>query len=184
MTYPVYVYGSPILRKVAKPIDKNMKGLQQLIDDMFETMYKSDGVGLAAPQVGISKRLFVIDASPMAEDNPDLENFKKVFINPLILDERGTAWVFNEGCLSIPNIREDVSRLAEIEIEYYDENFEFHHEKFDGVKARIIQHEYDHLEGVLFVDRINPLKKRILRGKLNAISKGKVDISYKIKFPG
>ncbi len=184
MTYPVYVYGSPVLRKVAGPVEEDMNGLSRLIEDMFETMYKSDGVGLAAPQVGISKRIFVIDASPMAEENPELEGFKKAFINPVILYREGDEWPFNEGCLSIPNIREDVNRPSDIEIEYYDENFKFYREKFDGIKARIIQHEYDHLEGILFVDRINPLKKRILRGKLNAISKGKVDISYKIKFPG
>jgi peptide deformylase len=184
MIYPVYVYGSPVLRKVAEPVEEDMKGLQQLIEDLYETMYKSDGVGLAAPQIGVSKRIFVLDATPMAGDDPEVEGFKKAFINPVILNEQGEEWTFNEGCLSIPNIREDITRPSEILIEYYDEQFNFYRESYDGIKARIIQHEYDHLEGVLFVDRINPLRKRILRGKLNAISKGKVDINYKIKFPG
>lgn len=184
MIYPVYVYGSPVLRKVAEPVEEDMKGLQQLIEDLYETMYKSDGVGLAAPQIGVSKRIFVLDATPMSGDDPEVEGFKKAFINPVILNEQGEEWTFNEGCLSIPNIREDITRPSEILIEYYDEQFNFYRESYDGIKARIIQHEYDHLEGVLFVDRINPLRKRILRGKLNAISKGKVDINYKIKFPG
>lgn len=184
MVYPIYVYGSPVLRKSAQPIDENMNGLVKLVEDMFETMYKSDGVGLAAPQIGISKQVFVIDAEPMAEDAPELKGFKKAFVNPVMINQSGDDWSFNEGCLSIPNIREDIMRPSNIEIEYYDEHFQHHRDKFDGIKARIIQHEYDHLHGILFVDKINPLRKRILKGKLNAISKGKVDISYKIKYPG
>lgn len=148
---------------------------------MWETMYKSDGVGLAAPQVGRNIRIFVIDGSGMADDNPEMHDFKKTFINPKILNQEGEPWIFNEGCLSLPNIREDISRPAKITLEYYDEEFNFHHEDFDGLKARIIQHEYDHLEGVLLVDHISAIKRKLLTGKLNAISKGKVDVSYKIK---
>lgn len=184
MIYPVYVFGSPILRKKAKEIEEGEEGLSELVENLFETMYASDGVGLAAPQVGISKRIFVIDASPMKEDDEALEGFKKAFINPYIIDQTGEKWPFNEGCLSIPTIREDVERPAEVEIEYYDENFNYHHETFSGIKARIIQHEYDHLEGVLFIDKISPLKKKLLKSKLMSISKGKVDVEYKIKFPG
>jgi len=148
-------------------------------------MYNAEGVGLAAPQVGKSLRLFIVDASNIEEDDEEfMEDFKQVFINPVILEEEGEEWPFNEGCLSIPLIREDVIRKPVIRIQYYDENWNFHDEKFDGVKARIIQHEYDHLEGILFVDKINPLKKRLINGKLNAISRGKVDIDYKIKHTG
>ncbi len=184
MVYPVYVFGSPVLRKKAQEIEEGEEGLAEMIENLFETMYASDGVGLAGPQVGISKRIFVIDASPMEEDDETLKDFKKVFINPVIINQTGDKWPFNEGCLSIPNIREDVERPSDIEIEYYDENFNYYHEKLDGIKARIIQHEYDHLEGVMFVDRISPLKKKLLKGKLASISKGKVDVEYKIKFPG
>lgn len=184
MIYPVFVYGSPVLRKKAEPIQKDEEGLGALIENLFETMYHSDGVGLAAPQVGVSQQIFVIDASPMAEDDPSVDGFKKVFINPNIIDYYGEDWVFSEGCLSLPNIREDVDRPEEIEMEYYDEHFNYHKETFDGIKARIIQHEYDHLLGILFIDKLKPLKKRLLKGKLNAITKGKVETAYKIKFPG
>lgn len=183
MVYPVYVFGSPVLRKKAKEIEEDEEVLTELIENLFETMYASEGIGLAAPQVGISKRIFVIDASPLKEDDESLETFKKTFINPIILNQTGEKWAFNEGCLSIPSIREDVERPSEIEIEYYDENFNYHHEKYSGIKARIIQHEYDHLEGVLFIDKISPLKKKLLKGKLMSISKGKVDVEYKIKYP-
>lgn len=184
MIYPVYVYGTSILRKVAKEIPKDYPGLQELISDMFETMYHAEGVGLAAPQIGKSIRLFVIDATAVEEEDEEFINdFKKVFINPIIVEEAGEEWAFNEGCLSIPLIREDVNRKPELRIQYYDENWEYHDEKYEGVKARIIQHEYDHLEGILFVDKINPLRRRLLNGKLNAITKGKVDIDYKIKTP-
>ncbi len=184
MTYPVYVYGTNVLRKKAKEIPEDYKGLKELIDNMFETMYSAEGVGLAAPQVGKSLRLFIVDASAVEEDDEEFqEDFKKVFINPVILEETGEEWLFNEGCLSIPLIREDVARKPKIRIQYYDENWEFHDEIFEGVKARIIQHEYDHLDGILFVDKLNPLRKKLLRSKLKAISKGKVDIEYKIKIP-
>jgi peptide deformylase len=151
---------------------------------MFETMYKSDGVGLAAPQVNHSIRLFLIDASHYAEDQPELEGFRKIFINAHIIEESGTEWNFNEGCLSIPEIREDVMRKPRIRIQYHDENFNFHDEVFEGIAARIIQHEYDHLEGTLFVDRINPLRKMLLKRKLNDISTGNIDVAYKMIFPG
>jgi len=194
MILPIVVYGDPVLRKVGAEIDENYEGLQQLIKDMFETMYNANGVGLAAPQVGKAIRLFVIDTSPFAEsedeDDDDeftaeqkkeLEAFKKVFINAQILDESGKEWAFNEGCLSIPKIRENVNRLPEIEIEYYDENFKKHVEKYDGVIARVIQHEYDHIEGKLFTDRISPFKRKLISGKLNDIAKGKIFADYKTK---
>ncbi len=182
---PVYVYGMSVLRKTAQEIDKDYEGLDQLIDDMFETMIVSEGVGLAAPQIGKSVRLFLVDASRMEDidDEPDLKDFKRVFINPFITDEWGEKWSFNEGCLSIPNIREEVSRLSKVRIEYYDENWNFHEEEYDGVKARIIQHEYDHLEGRLFVDLINPLRKKLIGPKLRGISRGRVDCDYKIIYP-
>lgn len=185
MIYPITVYGEPLLRKVAEPIAKNMDGLQQLIDDMFETMYHSDGVGLAAPQIGKSLRIFVIDASSAADDDePELEGFKKAFINPEILERRGDEWVMNEGCLSLPEIREDVSRPEFVKIRYVDENFVEHVEEYGGFAARVIQHEYDHLEGILFIDYLSPLRKRMLKGKLTAISKGKVHPAYRIVIPG
>jgi peptide deformylase len=162
-------------------VEKDYKGLNTLIADMFETMCKSDGMGLAAPQIGKSKRLIVIDATSMAEDDPSMKDFKKVFINARIVKEEGEPWIFNEGCLSLPKIREDVLRKPRIHIQYYDENWQYHDEYFDGVKARIIQHEYDHLDGILFIDRISPLRKKLLQGRLNDITKCKVDVDYKIK---
>jgi peptide deformylase len=183
MILPVYVFGSPILRRISVDIDKNYEGLQTFMTDLWETMYKSDGLGLAAPQVGKSIRMFVIDASPLQEDDASLKDFKKIFINARITERSGDEWSFTEGCLSIPNIREEVYRPSKIRIEYFDENWEFHDEYFDGIPARIIQHEYDHLEGLMFVDKISPLRRRLLMGKLTAISKGKVDVNYKIKIP-
>ncbi len=183
MILPIVAYGDPVLKKVAEEIDGDYPGLEKLIADMYETMYSSKGVGLAAPQINKSIRLFIIDASPFADEYPEMEGWKKTFINPRILEEEGEEWDFNEGCLSIPGIREDVERKPELILEYEDENFELHEEKFDGVVARVIQHEYDHLEGVLFTDHLSPLKKRLLKGKLNDISKGIVDVNYKMKFP-
>ena len=184
MVLPVYVYGMPVLRKIAGEIDEDYEGLDQLIDDMFETMKASEGVGLAAPQIGKSIRLFVVNAEDMElDDEPDIKGFKKVFINPYIVEEWGDKWEFNEGCLSIPLIREDVIRPSKVKIEYYDENWDFREEAYEGVRARIIQHEYDHLDGKLFVDKINPLRKKLLSSRLNAISKGRVDIDYKIIYP-
>lgn len=189
MIYPIYVYGTTVLRKKTVDIDQNYPNLVKLIEDMFETMKFSEGVGLAAPQIGLSIRIFVVDATGSGpeeegiETEEDLSDFKKVFINPKIMKYWGEPWTFNEGCLSIPDLREDVDRPEKIRIQYFDETFTFHDEEFEGVKARIIQHEYDHLEGVLFVDKINPLRKRLIAGRLNAISLGKVDIHYKIKIP-
>jgi peptide deformylase len=183
MILPVLAYGHPTLRKIAVDIDKDYPGLDQFIADMYETMYSSNGVGLAAPQVNRSIRLFIIDATPYAEDFPDETDLKRVFINARIIEESGEEWAFNEGCLSIPKIREDVIRKSELRIQYYDENFNFHDERLKGVFARVIQHEYDHLDGILFVDLINPLRKMMLKRKLTEITKGIVDIDYKMIFP-
>lgn len=192
MILPIVAYGDPVLKKKAEDIDKDYPGLQTLIDDMFETMYNAQGVGIAAPQIGRSIRLFVVDGSPFAETEegakPDpkaegMEDFKKVFINPEILEETGEEWSYNEGCLSIPNIREEVYRHEKIRISYYDENWQFHEESFEGYKARVIQHEYDHIEGILFTDHLSSLKRRLLNKKLTNISKGEVSIDYRMKFP-
>lgn len=183
MVFPIVAYGHSILRKVAEDIDKDYPGLEQFIADMFETMYASNGVGLAAPQVNRSIRLFVIDTTPYKEEFPGEENMKRVFINPKIVEETGNEWAFNEGCLSIPEIREDVMRKPDVRIQYYDENFEYHDELISGALARVMQHEYDHLEGILFVDHINPLKRMMLKRKLADISKGLVKTDYKMIFP-
>jgi peptide deformylase len=183
MIYPIHVYGSPVLRKVAEEIDENYPDLQTIIQDMWRSMEISDGVGLAAPQIGLSIRLFVIDTEPMSDDDESLKNFRKVFINAKIVEESGDAWSYNEGCLSVPTIREDVVRKSTIRIQYYDENFNFFDEVFDGIKARVIQHEYDHLQGKLLIDHVSPLKKRLLKRKLNDISKGNVEVNYKIVSP-
>jgi peptide deformylase len=190
MILPIVAYGDPVLKKVAAEIDKDYPGLEKLISDMFETMYSAKGVGLAAPQIGKSVRLFVIDTEPFSDDeenddeeNEQLANFKKVFINAQILKEEGEEWPFNEGCLSIPKIREDVMRKPNVKIRYFDENFKQHTEEFDGVIARVIQHEYDHIDGVLFLDHLAPLRRRLLKGKLNDIMKGNVNVDYKMKFP-
>ena len=184
MIYPIVVYGHPVLRKVAEEIDKDYQELSQLISDLFETMYYSEGLGLAAPQIGKSIRIFVIDGKPAAEDEPALAEFKKVFINAHITERSGDLQPMNEGCLSIPNLREEVVRESHIRINYYDENWEYHNEVHDGYKARIIQHEYDHLDGVLFTDKINPLRKRLIKSKLTAISKGRFEADYKTILPG
>jgi peptide deformylase len=184
MKLPIIAYGDPVLRKKATAIEPaEYPHIKQLVEDMFETMYAARGVGLAAPQVGISMRLFVVDATPFDDDEPELENFKKAFINAQILEETGEEWAFNEGCLSIPDIREDVYRNATIKISYYDEEWHHHEETFKGMAARIIQHEYDHIEGKLFTDKLSPLRKRLIEKKLNDISKGIVDVDYKMKFP-
>jgi len=184
MIYPITVYGDPVLRKVAEPVGRDFEGLKEFIDNLFDTMYHSDGVGLAAPQVGKALRIFVIDASPVADEEPELKDFKKAFVNPEILERRGDEWIMNEGCLSLPEIREDVTRPAYVKIKYRDENFEEHMEEHSGFAARVIQHEYDHLDGILLIDHLTPLKKRLLKGKLTAISKGKVKTSYQITLPG
>ena len=183
MKYPVTVYGDPLLRKKAKNIEKDDPQLKEIIENMWETMYYSDGVGLAAPQVGKSIRLFLIDASPNADEEPELADFKKVFINAEIIETAGEEWVMNEGCLSLPEIREDVTRKDEVRIKYFDENFVEHEEVFKGFAGRVVQHEYDHLEGILFIDYLSPLRKRLLKSKLNAIATGKVRPHYRIKVP-
>jgi len=180
MILPITVYGNPVLRKVTAEIDSSYKDLDKLIENMYETMYKAEGVGLAAPQVNKSIRMAVIDATPFGEDEPDLKDFKKVLINPEIVEYMGEGEPFNEGCLSLPGIREDVVRPNKIRIIYQDENFNEFEEVWGGVKARIVQHEYDHLDGKLFVDRISPIRKRLIAGKLNAIAKGKTIPDYKI----
>ncbi|MFO7370863.1 MAG: peptide deformylase [Bacteroidales bacterium] len=181
MIYPIVVYGSPVLRQVAKEIPSDYANLKALISDMFDTMYKSDGMGLAAPQIGKSLRLFVVDATSLADEDPALADFKKVFINPSLELLSEDTEVMNEGCLSLPKIREDVERKNKVRITYYDENWNAHDEEYEGLKARVIQHEYDHLDGVLFIDRINVLRRKLLKGKLNDITKCKVDVPYKIK---
>jgi len=197
MILPIVVYGDPVLRKTAEEITKDFPNLDKLISDMFETMYNAAGVGLAAPQIGKAIRLFIVDTEPFAnsddedddeeftkEEREQLQSFKRVFINATILEEKGKEWKFNEGCLSIPRIREDVARQEEVTIEYWDENFEYHKETYNGLIARVIQHEYDHIEGKLFTDRISPLRRKLLTSKLSDISKGKIRAEYKIKVYG
>lgn len=194
MILPIVAYGDPLLKKEAEEIDPDFPRLKQLIDNMYETMYNASGVGIAAPQVGQGIRLFVIDTAPFAEDAEEdgktdpaevekLKNFKRVFINPIMVSEEGEEWPFSEGCLSIPGIREEVSRKSKITLEYYDEHFELREEVFDGLIARVIQHEYDHIEGVLFTDRLSPLRKQLIRKKLAEITQGKTKVDYKMKFP-
>lgn len=197
MILPIVAYGDPVLKKEAEEITNEFPDLQKLIKDMYETMYHASGVGLAAPQIGKSIRMFVVDGSPFAEKDEDdedeeevpdpkavgIENFKKVFINPIIEEESGEEWGFHEGCLSIPKIREEVFRKEKIQVSYYDENWNFHEEAFEGYAARIIQHEYDHIDGILFTDHLSPLKRRLLTKRLQNISKGDVKVDYKMKFP-
>lgn len=190
MILPIVAYGDPVLRKETEEITKDYPKLNELIENMFETMYEARGIGLAAPQVGAPIRLFMVDATPF-EDDEDfseeeqkfLSTFKRVFINAQIIDESGDEWAFNEGCLSIPEVREDVFRQPDIVMEYQDENFKKHKETFSGIVARIIQHEYDHIEGILFTDKLSPLKKRLIKGKLAKISKGEIQVDYRMKFP-
>jgi len=190
MVLPIVAYGDPVLRKTGKEIDKEFPKLQELIENMKETMHNANGVGLAAPQIGKSIRLFLIDASPFSEmedleedEKEFLKDFNRVFINAKIVNEEGDEWAFSEGCLSIPNINEDVYRQETIHIEYVDENFDLKKESLHGLAARIFQHEYDHIEGILFTDKLSSLKKRLLKKKLENISKGKIDVDYRMKFP-
>lgn len=189
MILPIVAYGDPVLRKVGEEITPEYPNLEGLISDMFETMYNAYGVGLAAPQIGKDIRLFIIDTTPFGEDEDlpkedqeALKGFKKVFINAKILKEEGEKWGFNEGCLSIPDVREDVYRHGTITIEYQDENFKTHTEVFTGLRARVIQHEYDHIEGILFTDLISPLKKQLVKRKLQNIMDGKARPDYRMKF--
>jgi peptide deformylase len=188
--FPIVAYGATVLKQKAKEVSLDDPALPELIERMWITMYASSGVGLAAPQIGRSLRLFVVDGSPFSEDESlseeeaeALQDFKEVFINPTLIEETGTPWVFNEGCLSIPGIREDVSRKETIRIEYYDANLKLQKRQLDGLAARIVQHEYDHIEGVLFTDHLSPLKKRLLKGRLQNIAKGNVEADYPMRFP-
>jgi len=190
MILPIVAYGDPVLRKKGSPVAKDYPDLKELLANMWETMYQANGVGLAAPQVGLSIRMFIVDTSPFADDeelNEEekalLGNFRKAFINARMEEENGDPWAFNEGCLSIPEVREDVTRKNRITITYEDENFETHTESFDGILARVIQHEYDHIEGILFTDRLSSLKRRLLKGRLANIAKGKVNVDYRMRFP-
>ena len=180
MIYPIVAYGDPVLRQKARNIEKDELDLVSLAKDMFETMYSAHGVGLACPQIGMPLRMFVVDGEPMDEEMTD---FKRVFINPEILNAQGELWAFEEGCLSIPGIREEVLREPEIRIRYFDQHWKEHEEVLNGLRARIVQHEHDHIDGVLFTDHLSNFKKRILKGKLASITKGKVDIDYKMRFP-
>ena len=190
MIRPILAYGAPILKKKAEDVNEDYPNLSKLIEDMWETMYASNGVGLAAPQIGLSVRILVVDASPFAlneELDPieaqTLETFKKVFINPKMIKEEGDPWTFNEGCLSIPDVREDVNRHEQITIQYRDEKFQLHTEIFNGLVARVVQHEYDHIEGILFIDHLSSLKRRLIKNKLISISKGLISVDYPMKFP-
>jgi len=183
MIFPIVAYGHPTLRKVAQEIDKDYPELKELIEAMLESMHVSNGVGLAAPQINKSIRLFLVDASPYEKEIKEDVPLQLVFINARIVEEEGDEWAFSEGCLSVPGINEDVYRKPRIRIQYYDENWVFQDRNFEGLIARIIQHEYDHLEGVIFTDRLSPLKKTLLKGKLMDISKGKVDVDYRMIFP-
>lgn len=183
MILPIVAYGDAVLRKKADPIGPDYPELKQLIADMFETMYGANGVGLAAPQIGRSIRLFVVDGSPYADEDPSLAKFKKAFINAEIVERGSEVCVSSEGCLSIPDIREEINRPEEVTIRYQDEDFNEYTETFGGLAARIIQHEYDHIEGKLFTDYLTPLKKRMLQNRLNAISKGEIEIDYRMRFP-
>ncbi|GAA4270537.1 peptide deformylase [Hyunsoonleella aestuarii] len=190
MILPIVAYGDPVLKKKAEDITNEYPNLDALLDNMYETMYNAYGVGLAAPQIGLPIRLFLVDTEPFADDESlseeeqkTLKNFKQTFINAKIINEEGEDWAFNEGCLSIPDVREDVFRQPKITIEYLDEQFEKHTKVFDGLIARVIQHEYDHIEGVLFTDKLSSLKKRLIKGRLANISKGKIRVDYKMRFP-
>ncbi|PWH83005.1 peptide deformylase [Algibacter marinivivus] len=190
MILPIVAYGDPVLKKKAKDITPEYPKFDTLLENMYETMYNAYGVGLAAPQIGLPIRLFLVDTSPFAEDDvfteeeqKELKAFKRTFINAKIVEEKGDEWAFNEGCLSIPDVREDVFRKPNITVEYLDENFKAHKESFDGLIARVIQHEYDHIEGILFTDKLSSLKKRLIKGKLSNISKGKINIDYRMRFP-
>lgn len=184
MILPIYAYGYSVLKKPAEDIDSNYPELEALIENMWATMYNAHGVGLAAPQIGLSLRLFCIDTIQMQKEGEEDKGIKKAFINPEIIDEIGELWSYEEGCLSIPKINAEVDRPEKVTINYFDENFKKHTDTFDGLNARVIQHEYDHIEGILFIERIKPLKRRLLNRKLEAIKKGKVEVGYKMKFKG
>jgi len=182
MILPIYAYGQPVLKKVAEDIQPDYPGLKELIDNMWETMYHAEGVGLAAPQIGKSIRLFLVDTKQIKKEGQESEGVKKVFINAHKVEEAGEPWAYEEGCLSIPDIRGDVDRPPQLRLRYMDENFEEHEEVFSGVNARVIQHEYDHIDGVLFTEHLKPIKKRMIKKKLDKIKQGKAKAEYKMKF--
>ena len=181
MILPIYIYGQPVLKKKGLDIDQNYDGLDTLLSNMYETMYNAKGVGLAAPQIGLNIRLFVVDTIQVMDDDKKEEGIKKIFINALVIEESGEFWAYEEGCLSIPNIRGDVERQSKIRIQYLDENFVAHDEVYEGINARVIQHEYDHIEGILFTEKLKPLKKKLIQRKLNDIKVGKMQADYKVK---
>ncbi len=190
MILPIVAYGDPVLKKKGVEITKDYPNLDTLLENMYETMYNAFGVGLAAPQIGLPIRLFLVDTTPFSEDEElteaerkELKDFKRTFINARIIKEEGDEWAFNEGCLSIPDVREDVFRQPKITVVYVDENFNKHTEVFEGLIARVIQHEYDHIEGVLFTDKLSSLKKRLIKSRLANISKGKINVDYRMRFP-
>ena len=183
MIYPIIAYGDPVLKKETRDVEEGEMDIKELVSDMFETMYEANGVGLAAPQIGKDIRVFIIDSTPLEDEGKEHLGVKKAFINATIVEETGKKWVFEEGCLSIPGIREDVYRRENLTIHYFDENWEEHEEDYSGIQARIIQHEYDHVEGVLFTDYLSTIKKRLLKKRLLNISKGIVDTDYRMKFP-
>lgn len=181
MIYPIVIYGNPVLRKKAEPISADYPALNTLIDDMFKTLIKSGGVGLAAPQIGLSIKLFILDLSVMADDEPQYATFKKVFINPEIIEFSNETEIAEEGCLSVPGLSERVKRSLSVTIRYFDENWQEHTETYTGFPARAIQHEYDHLLGTVYVDKISPIRKQLIGSKLTALTKGKVSCHYKYK---
>ncbi len=181
MIFPIVLYGDPVLKKKAKEVEHGDTSVVEFVENLFETMHAAQGVGLASPQVGQSLRVFIVDSQPMEENEDD--GLKQAFINPVMLEEEGDPWAFEEGCLSIPGVREDVNRKPKIRIKYFDEQWVEHEKEFDGLQARIIQHEYDHIEGILFTDYISSFKKRLLKGRLAKISKGETDAEYRVKIP-
>ncbi len=183
MLLPIYAYGQPVLKKKAEDIGTDYPGLREFTESMWETMYHAEGVGLAAPQVGRSIRLFVVDTIQIMEEGKESEGIKRVFINAHKVEEAGEPWTYEEGCLSIPEVRGDVDRPPQLRLRYLDENFEEHEDVFTGINARVIQHEYDHLDGILFTEHLKPIKKRLVRRKLEDIKKGKVKVEYRMKFP-
>lgn len=182
MILPIYAYGQPVLKKVADPIDRDYENLDELIANMWETMYHAQGVGLAAPQIGLSIRLFVIDTVQMMEEGEEDQGIKQVFINAEKIEEAGEPWSYEEGCLSIPDVRGDVERLPQLRLRYQDENWETREKVFNGVNARVIQHEYDHIDGILFTEHLKPIKRRLIKRKLENIRKGNCRSDYRIKF--
>lgn len=182
MIMSIYAYGHPVLKKKAKDIPEDYEGLEKLVSDMWETMYHASGVGLAGPQVGKSLRIFTVDTVQMMEEGEQNQGIKRVFINAQKVEEAGEPWAYEEGCLSIPDIRGDVDRQPQLRLRWVDENFESHEEVFTGINARVIQHEYDHIDGILFTEHLKPLKKRLIKRKLESIKKGKVSADYKMKF--